>query len=52
LTISQSWIISLEEAMGELGENFGLNILWEEMGEDALQSIPRRSYALLRQVTV
>jgi hypothetical protein len=37
--------------MGELGKNFGLNILWEEVGEDALQSIPRQSYALPRQVT-
>jgi hypothetical protein len=38
--------------LGKLGEYLGLSILWEEVGEDALQRIPHGSYALSRQVAI
>jgi hypothetical protein len=51
LAIGQSWIILCEKLLGELGENLGLSVLWEEVGEDALQRIPRGSQAFARQVS-
>jgi hypothetical protein len=38
--------------LGKLGENLRLSILREEVGEVALQRIPRGSYALARQVAI